>query len=651
MRKVLTSLLLVFSTVAILRAQTVVDIIVNSPDHTILETAVITAGLQTTLATAGPFTVFAPTDAAFNALPQGTVAALLADTVTLTNILLYHVLGADVPASAIPTGQSYATSLYADLSIQLLNTMSGVSINQATVTTPNLTAINGVVHVVDQVLLPLSIADAVSYSSVHETLEVALDTTGLLGVFADPTNGNFTLFAPTDDAFDALPTGTVAALLNDLPALQDILLYHAIGFAVPASGVPTLAWGTTVGNGYSLQVQSNAAGVFINETQVRIADIRCVNGIVHVIDGVLLPPTIEDWVATSPIHTTLEAGVGIAGLGAALSDGASQLTLFAPTDAAFADVDTAVLGSLLRDPAALTEVLTYHALGDTLFSDAIPMGLSFAQTLSGYTAQVEAGTDIILDAEAPVTLANQLTTNGVIHVLGAVLIPPTVADIAVRSPVHNTLVTAVGLANLGGTLSDPTADLTVFAPTDAAFDAVDPDVLAALLADPADSLTNVLLYHVLGAQVSADDIVTNNITTATTLQGEDIAVDVTAAGVVLNSNVNVIITDIFGTNGVVHVIDGVLLPQMLSSTGAEPASSAGIVVYPIPADTYTDLRLPSNMTGEMTVDLYDARGAQLDQLRVNGGTTRIDLSTRASGMYYLLIADGEKSYYQPIVVR
>ncbi len=650
MKKVLTSFLLVFSTVAVLRAQTVVDIIVNSPDHTILEQAVLTAGLETALATAGPFTVFAPTDAAFNDLPAGTVPALLADTAALTNILLYHVLGANVPSSALPAGQSYANSSFGDLSIQIIND-NGVQVNQATVEMADITASNGVVHSIDAVLLPLTIGDAVGLSSIHNTLEVAIDSSGFAGAFGSAATGPFTLFAPTDDAFAALPMGTVAGLLADQAALQTVLLYHVFGFNIGSAQIPALAWGATANNGYSLQVSNDGTNAFVNNSQVLVADINTLNGTVHVIGDVLTIPTIADWVTTSPIHSTLTTGVGIAGLGGALSDPNAQLTVFAPDNDAFNAVDTATLSALLADSAALSEVILYHALGDSISSPRIPANLSFSQTLSGFTAQIENGTEIVLDANASVDLANQLTLNGYVHLIDNVLIPPTVADVALRSPVHTTLETAVILAGLDGALSDPTADLTVFAPTDDAFNAVDPAVLNALLADPADSLTNVLLYHVLGAQVSAQDIIDNNITAATTLQGEDISVDASSGSVVLNSNVNVVITDIFATNGVVHVIDGVLLPQVFSSTGAEPASSAGIVVAPIPADTYTDLRLPSDMIREVTVDLYDARGSQIDRIRVSGANTRIDLSTRASGMYYLLIADGDKSYYQPIVVK
>jgi len=650
MKKVLTTLVLILATAFVLRAQTVVDIIVNSPDHTILEDAVLQTGLDTALAQSGPFTVFAPTDSAFNALPPAFLQDLLNDPVLLRSVLLYHVIEGNNTLSAIPAGQSYASSLFLDFSMMLVND-NGLQVNDAFVNGADLTASNGVVHSLDGVILPLTLGQAVGLSTVHTTLETAIDASGFAGAFASTTSGPFTLFAPTDDAFAGLPAGTVADLLADVPALQTFLLYHVIGLDFESSDIPELLWVPTANNGYSIQLANDGSVTAVNNIEIVITDVKTFNGTLHVIDEILSIPTIADWVETSPVHTTLTAGVGIAGLGSALSDSDAQLTVFAPEDSAFDALDPALLTDLLADSQALAQVLLYHVLEDSISSPRIPSDLSFTQTLSGFTAQIENGMDIVLDANATVETGNQLTLNGIIHTVDNVLIPPTVADIAVRSPVHNTLVTAVGLAELGGALSDPSAELTVFAPTDGAFDNVDPAVLGALLADPTDSLTNVLLYHVLPAQVSASDIIDNNITTATTLQGEDIAVEVTGAGVVLNSNVNVVITDIFGTNGVVHVIDGVLLPQQLSSTGAEPASSAGIVVAPIPADNYTDLRLPSDMNRDMTVDLFDARGAQLEQIRINGGTTRIDLSARAAGMYYLLIADGEKSYYQPVVVK
>lgn len=134
---------------------TVVDIIVGSPDHDTLEAAVIAAGLDDDLSGAGPFTVFAPTDAAFAALPEGTLETLLADpTGALANILLYHVVGAKAMSTDLSNGQEITTLLGKKVTVTINS--EGVFINDAKVTVADIEADNGVVHVIDAVLLPPS---------------------------------------------------------------------------------------------------------------------------------------------------------------------------------------------------------------------------------------------------------------------------------------------------------------------------------------------------------------------------------------------------------------------------------------------------------------------------------------------------------------
>jgi len=130
----------------------VVDIIVDSPDHTTLEAALTAANLVETLQGDGPFTVFAPTDAAFAALPEGTVEALLADIPALTNILTYHVVGAKAMSSSLSNEQKIVTVQGEEVIVTINN--DGVFINNAKVTVADLEAQNGVVHVIDAVLIP-----------------------------------------------------------------------------------------------------------------------------------------------------------------------------------------------------------------------------------------------------------------------------------------------------------------------------------------------------------------------------------------------------------------------------------------------------------------------------------------------------------------
>ena len=277
-----------FSTHAVVAQTTVVDIIANSPNHNTLETAVVAAGLVPTLQGAGPFTVFAPTDAAFAALPAGTVAALLADIPALTKILTYHVVGAKALSSSLRNGQKIVTVQGKKVTVTING--DGVFINNAKVTVVDLVADNGVVHVIDAVLipsaLPATVVDIVVNSANHTTLETAVVAAGLVGTLQG--DGPFTVFAPTDAAFAALPAGTVAALLADIPTLTKILTYHVVGAKAMSSSLSNGQEITTV-LGKDIKVTINGGGVFINNAKVTVADIVADNGVVHVIDAVLIP--------------------------------------------------------------------------------------------------------------------------------------------------------------------------------------------------------------------------------------------------------------------------------------------------------------------------------------------------------------------------
>ncbi len=268
----------------------VVEVVTGSEDHNTLAAAVSAAGLVQTLQGQGPFTVFAPTDAAFAALPEGTIQNLLDDPEgDLTDILLYHVVGNKVMSGSLTNGMKAPTLFGEDLTI----TISGgnVFINDARVTVADIETKNGVVHVIDAVLIPeepmpATVVDIVVGSPDHETLATAVTAAGLVGTLQG--EGPFTVFAPTDDAFAALPEGVLDDLLDDIPALTDILLYHVVG---------SKAMSTDLSNGMEIEMLSednvtvtiNDDGVFINEAKVTIADIEAENGVVHVINAVLIP--------------------------------------------------------------------------------------------------------------------------------------------------------------------------------------------------------------------------------------------------------------------------------------------------------------------------------------------------------------------------
>ncbi len=251
-----------------------------------LVTALEAAALDQTLQGAGPFTVFAPTDAAFAALPAGALDALLADPDALAEVLLYHVVSGDIRSTDL-AGVVSAETL-AGFPI-LFDLSSGVQVNNASVTQADVVASNGVIHVIDAVLLPPTnnIVETAQAAGSFTTLVAALQAASLDDDLAGA--GPFTVFAPTDDAFAALPAGTVDALLADPAALADILLYHVVSgqaFAGDLDGSPL----STLLAGGELTV-SLSGGVQINSSNVTQADILTTNGVIHVIDAVLLPPT------------------------------------------------------------------------------------------------------------------------------------------------------------------------------------------------------------------------------------------------------------------------------------------------------------------------------------------------------------------------
>ncbi|MFN2277374.1 MAG: fasciclin domain-containing protein, partial [Candidatus Promineifilaceae bacterium] len=291
-------------------AKSIAEIAAEDGRFTTLVAAVEAAGLAETLSGEGEFTVFAPTDDAFAALPEGTVESLLEDPEgALKDILLYHVLSQVVPAADVVNYEGVQTIEGENIAIAVVD--GDVVLNDsAKVVLTDIAASNGIIHVIDAVLLPPSITEAAAEEAMAEdemmdvksiaeiasedgrftTLVAALDAAGLVDTLAG--EGEFTVFAPVDDAFAALPEGTVEALLEDPQgALTDVLLYHVVEGVVPAETVVTLDSAPTL-QGSDIHITVNDDGVFLNDTvKVLVTDVTASNGIIHVIDGVLLPPT------------------------------------------------------------------------------------------------------------------------------------------------------------------------------------------------------------------------------------------------------------------------------------------------------------------------------------------------------------------------
>jgi len=405
------------------KPQTIVDIAVADGNFKTLVAALTAAGLDKTLAEAGPFTVFAPTDEAFAKLPAGTVEELLKpeNKDKLVQILTYHVVAGKVLAADVT--QLTSAETVSGLPVSIATDMGKVMINGATVTATDIQASNGVIHVIDSVLLPKDIVDTALADGRFTTLAAALTAADLVDTLKGP--GPFTVFAPTDEAFAKLPAGTLDTLLlpENKQALTDILTYHVAAAALPAEEVTKQVLIDTV-NGIPLQVKVDGGKVFINGAEVVIADVRASNGVIHVIDSVILPPKdIVDTAVADGRFTTLAAALTAADLVDTLK-GPGPFTVFAPTDEAFAKLPAGTIEALLADKEQLTAILTYHVVAPGRVMAADVVNLSGADTVNGKPVTIKVQDGKVYINEAQVIITDILTSNGVIHVIDSVLLPP-----------------------------------------------------------------------------------------------------------------------------------------------------------------------------------------------------------------------------------
>jgi len=271
-------------------SSTIVETAVAAGSFDTLVAAVKAAGLVDTLSGPGPFTVLAPTDEAFAKLPAGTVETLLKpeNKAQLVSVLTYHVVAGRVPASVV-VGLRGAKSVNGQR-LDIKASDAGVTVDSANVVQTDIECSNGIIHVIDSVLLPEAgtIVDVAIEAGSFGTLLAAANAAGLVPTLSG--DGPLTLFAPTEEAFSALPKGTVASLLQpgNKNKLAEILKYHVVAGRVYSEDALALTSAPTVA-GPSIAITATDGGANINNARLLQTDIDASNGVIHVIDRVLLP--------------------------------------------------------------------------------------------------------------------------------------------------------------------------------------------------------------------------------------------------------------------------------------------------------------------------------------------------------------------------
>jgi transforming growth factor-beta-induced protein len=517
----------------------------------LLQTAT-TLGLADTLTGPGPFTVFAPTDTAFGNLPDD---LSLVDAAVLTNIVLAHVASGELDAETLTNDGSVDT--LANISHAFDGSANPPTVRGAAVATPNVDASNGIIHIMSDVIVPPTILQLAGELGFTELAGAVGNASPAIADALDPdTLGGaapITVFAPTNDAFAAADLSG-----EDLDA---VLSYHVVPGQVLAEDLEDEQVITTV-EGSELTVGIDGSNVTLTDARgnvisVSTPDVRTLSGVIHVVDGVLLPEQLGNIVDVARDAGTFSTLLNVAtslGLVPTLS-GPGPLTVFAPTDAAFVDLGIDVS----QVDAGIVEnvVLAHVASGDLSAADLGAEGS--VDTLANITHTFDNTAVPPTVRGAEVAQADVPASNGRIHAMGDVIVPPTILQL-VGELGFTELADAVGNASqaIADALDPDTlgggSPITVFAPTNAAFQGADLS---------GEDLDGVLSYHVVAGQALAGGLSDGDV--LNTVHGGTLTVNIDMNNNVSltdarGNTVNVTATDVRTLSGVVHVIDGVLLP-------------------------------------------------------------------------------------------
>lgn len=584
--------------------ENIVGIALETPELSNLVAALERANLVETLSGNDNYTVFAPTDDAFSKFLSDNGFASLNDVPedVLKQVLLNHVIAGDIKSASLSTGYGKTLATEASTSNNLsiyINTESGVRLNGISdVTKADIDATNGTIHIVDAVIGLPTVVDFATADNTFSILVSALTRSDLTFDYVSAlstANGTapapFTVFAPTDDAFVNLLSELGVASLGDIdePTLKATLDLHAVaGANVLASALTDDMTITTLGGNITANV---TGGAILTDSNGRISniivtDVQAANGVIHVIDKVVLPKLPENIVSkayNTPDLSILYDAIQAAGLADALS-GTDPLTVLAPTNNAFAaflaDNNFGTLGDVPTD--VLVQVLLNHVIdGEVMSTDLTSAGSGYASTMATGAGDnkmsifYDTSSGVKFNGISTVSTPDVEATNGIVHIVDKVIGLPTVVDHALANPSFGNLVAALGAAdgNLVTVLSGA-GPFTVLAPDDAAFETfLDGTPLANV---PTDALSNILLNHVLNGVTMSTDLVAGGAgyttTNATGPAMSNLSLYYnTSSGVKFNGVSTVAKADIVASNGIIHAVDAVIgIPTVVTFAAADP---------------------------------------------------------------------------------
>uniref|UniRef100_A0A8C4ZH43 Periostin n=1 Tax=Gadus morhua TaxID=8049 RepID=A0A8C4ZH43_GADMO len=496
----------------------------------------------------GSFTMFAPSNDAWEELDPLVKAALVSNVnVELFNALHYHMVNSRLLTKDLKNSMTL-TSMYNELGLYINHYSNGiVTVNCARIIHGNQVATNGVVHVVDRVVSTVS-------STIKDTLEVDDDLTSFSVRTAHQLGepGQYTLFAPTNRAFEKLGSGYLERIMGDQKIMSALVNYHLLN-SVQCGEAIMMGTVYETAEGSSLQIGCDGDRLTVNGiTMVLKKDIVTTNGVIHLIDQVLVPDSAKEVMElVGENQSTFSDMVAELGLSAALGPG-TEYTLLAPVNTVFTD-------EVMRtDQTLLKETLENHILKLKVTLSELYNGQQL-ETLFGNLLRVFIYRTAVCIENACMLRGGKEGSNGALHLMRSLIKPArrSMYEILVadgRFRVFLSLMESAGLTQM----LEQEGSYTVFAPTDDAFNGLSEEDLTLLTGD-VNALRTILLYHFSNGVFINGGLEGGVTNLLKTLQGQNLQVLSVNNSIHVNS-VDVPDNDLMATNGVVHVVKNILYP-------------------------------------------------------------------------------------------
>ncbi|XP_076878008.1 transforming growth factor-beta-induced protein ig-h3 [Brachyhypopomus gauderio] len=519
------------------------------------------AKLQEEIEGPGTFTFFSPSNEAWSALPTEILDALVSNVnIELLNALHYHMVNKRLTSDDLKHGSSFA-SMYQDFDVHIHHYPNGiVTVNCARLVKTDQHATNGIVHVVSRVITAITnnIHSFLDTDDDLETLRTAIAAAGLTHMLEN--EGSYTVFAPTNEAFEKIPPEMLSRILGDPVALKDLLNNHILKnmhcseSIVSGTPLETLM-GTVLEVGCDgEELTLNGKAIVTNKDQLGT------NGVIHYINELLIPDsakTLKEIAEGVPQVSTATKLFGDAGLNRHLT-GTEAVTLIAPQNDAFK-------GTMTMTPE-MRKVMRNHILKARLSSKSLYHGQEL-ETLGGNKLRVFVYRNNLCIENACIAAHDIDGRYGTMFTVDKVLVPPmgTVMDVLKAENRFSTLVDLIQKAGMTELLNQNGA-YTIFAPTNNAFRAMPPADFNKLSRDNRE-LAKVLKFH-----ISEEFLVSGGVTSHTRVNpilGEKLELGMRNSTMYIN-RVPVVDSDMMATNGVVHAVGSIIKPLPPKAVGDQP---------------------------------------------------------------------------------